>query len=74
MTKQEKEDIISAWNEVETVQTELSHWNGRCDSSYYSMFSDWEQRLQRTLDLLGDYFTDNEAENHIKNDKYPLIK
>lgn len=58
MKVNEKQDVISAWNEIEEVLQNFdlskSDFNSCKDASI--------ERLKRALELLGDHFTDEEAQ------------
>ena len=62
MTKREKAKTISAWNEIEEALTSLTQLN---DDEILSCLDAIKMRLTVALDLLGEHFTDNEAQAHI---------
>ena len=57
--KKIKRDIISAWNEVEEVLFDLQHLDAvDLDDCKPCMM----ERLETALNLLGEYFSDDEAQ------------
>ena len=61
MTKKEKARTISAWNEIEEALTSLNQLN---DDEISSRIKAIRVRLVVALDLLGEHFTDEEAQAH----------
>ena len=62
MTKREKENIISAWNETEET---LESLNTLDNEEIISCLDALKTRLTIAVDLLGELFTDEEAKNQI---------
>lgn len=57
MTSNEKQDIISAWNEIEEVLQNFNlNTKGFAETKAVS-----EARLKEAMELLGLHFTDQEA-------------
>ena len=57
--KKIKRDIISAWNEIEEVALDLKELD---DKGLKECRSIMLERLQLAMDLLGEYFSDDEAQ------------
>ena len=61
MIKQEKQDIISAWDEVEEAHCSLDSLS---NEDIIECIPSIKQRLKNAMGLLGEYFTDEEAQAH----------
>lgn len=66
MTKKEKQNIITAWNEIEEAQQSFKHLiellNGVAEEAFMKALND---RLNKALDILGNYFTNDEAQHFL---------
>lgn len=62
MTRKEKQDIISAWDEVEEAHCSLDSLS---NEDIIECMPSIKQRLENAMGLLGEYFTDEEAKEHL---------
>jgi len=64
MTNKEKNDIISAWNEIEeSIQNLDVSINAKTICKADKAILEYTQkRLKKALELLGEHFTDDEAQ------------
>lgn len=63
MDLNEKKDIITAWNEVEEVVTNL---NGFSDEELLEHKGIIKQRLELAINVLGEHFSDDDVIETLK--------
>ena len=62
MKNKEKEDVIKAWDEVEEAHCSLDSLS---NEDIIECIHSIKQRLENAMNILGEYFTDDEAKNQI---------